>query len=289
MQPSRVTRRFAYAIVFIFFVALGIGAYFWGRNQNNTLKQIVTVSSAPTIAPTPDGVFQYQIPKIAKKSDYQIMLLGDSMTHAMGPHGGIFNEEINNIYRPHDIAILIDNYAQPSTSLLTINEAMNRDQEYWDVSFPPMMSRDFDMVIIESFGYNPLSQFPREEGLRRQTEILDEIVETLTHERPNAVIVFAATIAPSLETFKKSIAEISQEDRIKQVEERRAFIENHIDYALRHNIPLINLYEKSKLSDGDGNVEYINPDDDIHPSAVGLIFIGQEIADFLNKSQILPK
>lgn len=273
---------------------MGIGAYFLGLREAKVTHnaQTVAISKAPvvTTVPTPSGPYQYVIPKIEKKREYQIFMLGDSMTHALGPHGGTFYEYINALYKKDNHGILIDNYAQPSTSILTVNNAMNRQQKYWDVDLAPLMSRKFDIILIESFGYNPLSQFPRAEGLKKQTELLDQTVRDLKEKHPNAAIIFVATIAPSKLIFARKVDPgKTTAGRASEVDERSAFILNHIAYAKAHNIPLVNVYEKSMKPDGDGNTEYINPDDDIHPSAVGVNFIGHELADFIYASNILPK
>jgi len=66
-------------------------------------------------------------------------------------------------------------------------------------------------------------------------------------------------------------------------------IKNHIQYATSHNIPLINIYQKSLTADGDGNMIYINPTDDVHPSFVGIDFIDHEIGNFIFDNKILPQ
>jgi lysophospholipase L1-like esterase len=105
---------------------------------------------------------------------------------------------------------------------------------------------------------------------------------------PHAAIVFVATISPNKENYaKQTQPHTSAEDRAKLAEERISYIKNHIAYAKSHNIPLINMYEKSVTETGDGNMKYINPTDDIHPSFVGVDFIGHEIANFIHDNNIL--
>lgn len=40
---------------------------------------------------------------------------------------------------------------------------------------------------------------------------------------------------------------------------------------------------------GDGDLRYINDGDDIHPSALGVDFISEEIGDFIYDNKILPE
>jgi len=283
--------RAKYIIFAIFLTLLGIGSYSLGvRDSRSSQKTSVAVSKSPAPSPTPGGPFKYTLPKIEKKREYSIVMVGDSMTHALGPHGGTFYEYINALYKPAGHGILIDNYAVGSTNLLSLKDHMKEKTTYWNDTFEPLLSRKFDIVLVESYGYNPLSQFPGDTGLKKQTEELDVTMHTLMSTHPNSAIIFVATIAPSKTSFAKSVdSTMSQQGRLNEVDERSAYIKNHIAYAKEHNIPLVNIYEKSLTSSGDGNTEYINPDDDIHPSAVGVNFIGHELANFIYNSGILPK
>jgi lysophospholipase L1-like esterase len=216
-------------------------------------------------------------------------MVGDSMTYALGPHGGTFNEFINAKYKSGKIGIVVDNYAVGSTSILTIQKAMTTKTTYWDSTFEPLLSRKFDLILIESFGYNPLSQFPKGEGLKKQRELLDETMKTLIKTHPDSRIAFVATIAPNKKKYALPInPNTTLKERSDQVDERESYIKNHVAYAKEHNIPVINIYDKSFTPAGDGNLEYINPDDDIHPSAVGVDFIGHELANSIYDNQIIP-
>lgn len=212
------------------------------------------------------------------------------MTHELGPHGGTFSEFINNdLYKKDNIFISIDNYARGSTNILSVNDELTQKTIYWDSTFEPLLSRDFDLILIESFGYNPLSSFGIEDGIKRQNQALDGLMTKLITARPNAAIVFVATIAPSRENYAKTVnLNVPTADRVKQAEERMAYIKNHIDYAKTHNIPLVDIYDKSLNAQGDGDLKYINPDSYIHPSFEGIDFIGHEIANFIYTNQILP-
>jgi len=111
-------------------------------------------------------------------------------------------------------------------------------------------------------------------------------VAELTDTHPNSLIVFIATIAPS-PLYGKGKIDLSPQVRIQWANERRAYIENHISYAKRHNIPLINVYEKTLDKNGNTIIKYINTGNYIHPSVAGVSFISQMIADYLYKNNIL--
>ena len=241
-------------------------------------------------SPTPFVFRTYTAPIIEKKNTYTIFMIGDSMTHALGPHGGTFDQYINELYKKDNIGILVDNYAVAAINILSVNDVLTKKTTYWNSTFEPLLSRDYDLILVESFGYNPLSQLGTEAGIKSQNIALGELMKTLITTHPNSAIVFVATIAPNKETYaKKILLNISTEERIKQSEERIAYIENHISYAKAHNIPLVNIYEKSLNSERDGELKYINPTDYIHPSFEGVDFIGHELANFIYDNQILPR
>lgn len=88
-------------------------AYYLVTNKTQ-LQVPAKTKQTPVIIPTPpEFVFKtYMAPKIEKKSTYTIFMIGDSMTRALGPHGGTFYKFINDLYIKDNIGILIDNYAQ---------------------------------------------------------------------------------------------------------------------------------------------------------------------------------
>lgn len=113
------------------------------------------------------------------------------------------------------------------------------------------------------------------------------MVAELTDTHPNSLIIFIATIAPSQTFYGKGAVDLSPQARNQWANERRAYIENHISYAKKHNIPLINVYEKTLDKNGLAITKYLNPSNYIHPSAEGVSFISQMIADFLYQNYIL--
>lgn len=214
-------------------------------------------------------------------SEYTIILVGDSMTQTLGAGETIY-PLLRQRYENKEINIL--NYGIGSTSILTLPDRLTKGAIRGNETLLPILDHDFDLILIESFGNNPLSNFSTEEGLKKQEAILDESIKLIKEKKPYAVIVFVATIAPNRDRYAENIVNLSTEERRRWADERIAYIKNHIKYAKNHKIPLINLFEKSQ----DKASEYINNSDFIHPSNAGLIFIGDEIAKFIVKNKILP-
>lgn len=282
-------------IIFLYFFVLLLIfiALFSIRPKSIPTNKIPTpmVSNAPTLIPTPTpfSFESYNLPKTEKKEIYKIAMIGDSMTSSLGPHGGGMSEYMNKLYnsQPGTQRIIIDNYAI-SSNILALNNQLNRSVTVDIYTFGPLMTQDYDLILVESFGYNPLSEFGLVEGVKKQNEALKKLMEILITSRPKMGIIFVATISPNRTTYATSTQpDSTSEGREKLADERILYIKNHIEYAKSHNIPLINIYEKSLTEIGDGNLKYINKNDDIHPSFLGVEFIGQEIANYILDNEIL--
>lgn len=122
---------------------------------------------------------------------------------------------------------------------------MEKQTSYLGETFPAINEQGFDLIIFESFAYNPLSQFPLAEGLTKQTEILDMSIKAVIKKHPNSVVAIMVPIAPSEEFFARGVVDLTPEARKQWVEERVAYIKNATLFAQKNNIPLINVYEKS--------------------------------------------
>lgn len=89
--------KYVFAISLSFIIITGIlGSFSKIRGNEKVQPSSIPQSPTPTITLPKDEQFgNYKIPKLEKKDEYTILLLGDSMTFALGPHGGIFNEKVN--------------------------------------------------------------------------------------------------------------------------------------------------------------------------------------------------
>lgn len=221
--------------------------------------------------------------KVKYPQDYTLVLVGDSMTEYLG-NSDELRAYLKEYYPRNSFEVL--NYGFGSTNILSVEKRLTQNS-FYSREFRPILDIAFDLILIESFGHNPLSQFPLDVGLKKQREALDKIVELIKKENPSSKILFVATISPNKKVYAYRKVDLSDEDREKWANERIAYIKNHIEYALSHNIPLVNIYEKSLNEEGDGNLEYISDTDYIHPSPNGVRFISREIADFIFKNRIL--
>ena len=221
--------------------------------------------------------------QVKNPPDYLVILVGDSMTEYLGNSAEL--RVFMNDYYP-DNSFDFYNYGFGSTNILSLPDRLTGWTKHGR-DYQPILDIDFDLIIIESFGHNPLSDYPLNAGLQKQTETLDKVVEMIRTKRPSVKIVFLATISPNKKLYAGHLVDLSSEDRARWAEERIAYIKNHIKYANDHNIPLINVFEKSLDLSGDGNLKYIEDQNYIHPSPNGIIFISQQIADFIYNNNLL--
>ena len=252
-------------------------------NNLPVIKLLPINTPIPTIK-TYKLIDQYLPPKIATASSYTLIFLGDSMTEALGENFDFLRLNLAKYY-PKKVFGLF-NYGFGSTNILSIQNRLDNSTTYQGKDFPAVLDRYFDIILIESSGTNPLSEFPLAIGLQKQTDALDIMVAKIADTHPNSLIIFVATIAPS-QFYAKGVVDLSSDMRIQWANERRAYIENHISFAKKHNIPLINVYEKTLDKNGVTIQKYINTGNYIHPSVKGVTLISQTIADFLYQNKIL--
>ncbi len=250
------------------------------------LITIITLVTRPTtFLPSPTPIAHYLKPSIKKNDTYTIIFVGDSMIDSLGENLDYLRKNLKDHY-PYTTFGLF-NYGYGSTNILSLKERLNSETTYRSKTNQAILERELDIIVIGSFGHNPLSELPIKKGLKIQEEVLDDIVLQLVTEKPNTLIIFLAELAPSESSYAMGVVDLSQKQRTLWVNERKAYIENHIGYAIKHNIPLINTYREGMVK-GDVNLDYINKDDYIHPSTAGVIFMGKTIADFLHNTAILP-
>lgn len=210
-----------------------------------------------------------------------IVFVGDSMTQYLGNFDEL--KEYLKKYYP-DKNFLLLNYGFSSTNILSLQLRLEKESSHSGRIFQAINDIPFDLIIIESFGHNPLSEYSLEEGLKLQDEALDKAVATISQKHPKSSIIFMATIAPNKERYAEGVVNLTSEKRRQWATERMIYIKNHIKYAKSHSVPLINIYEQSLDKDGSGNIDYINSNDFIHPSPTGIYFISEHIAKFLYKN-----
>ena len=272
---TSISNFFRLKFLLIFCIALlGLGIFYFANMQKQKTR--------PDFGP-PKTIKVLGKEKVKYPQDYTIVMVGDSMTETLG-NSDELKKFLSDYYPGKSFEIL--NYGFGATNILSVMDRITKDTERGR-KFRSIESIAYELILLESFGENPLSQYPLNEGLQRQTQELDKIVGVLKETNPKGKIAFVASISPTKLIFAQNQVNLSSEKKAQWVEERIAYIKNHILYAQSHNIPIINVFEKSLSENGDGDPEYISTDDYIHPSPKGIIFISKEIADYIYKNNLL--
>ncbi len=275
----------------LIFISFAIGGIIYLRHSeldNDSPIRDITVKVFPTITPTPYK-FPYNIPQIAKNQSYRTIIVGDSLVRALGPNAEILRQNLKKYYK--DSEFVNYNYGYSSTNIETVPDRLTKATTTGvknEEEHPAILDQDFELIILESFGYNPLSEKTLEDGLKKQEKVLDEILYLILSRRSNSILIFMTPIAPDPLTFAKGTLDLSLEQRKSWVEERVAYIKNFQKYAEERGIPVIDIYSKSLLANGKVNRSYIS-DDYIHPSPKGLNLMSREIADYIFQNKIFPE
>lgn len=275
-------KKFLLLVIPLIFL-LAIFSYFHFNLARKIEMKILGFNIASTDTRQPQQINVNGKVKVKYPQDHTIVLLGDSMTEKLG-NSDELRSYLKKYYPQQTFEIL--NYGFGSTNILSAQERLEKETFHGRI-FRPILDIDFDLILIESFGHNPLSELPLEEGLNKQTEALDKIVESIKNSNPKAKIVFVATIAPNKKLYAQGQVDLDPQKREQWANERTAYIQNHIAYAIAHQIPVINIYQDSLNKDQDGNLDYINSADYIHPSPNGVYFISEEIAKFIFENKII--
>ncbi len=262
-------------------VFLAAAAYFLIPHKSNVKTIVENILPIPT-----PYQFPYKNPQIAKNRSYRIVIVGDSIVNTLGLNANTLREDLIKFYP--DSEFVTYNYGYPSTNVLSLYQRLTETTNDGKSENIAVLKQGFELIIIESFGYNPLSQFPLEEGLKKQNEELEKSVLAILKAKPNAALAFLTPIAPDPINFARGTRDLTPATRKQWVEERVSYINNHRKFAEEKGIPVIDVYKASLKSDGLVDRTYIS-DDFIHPSKKGVELISQTIADYIFNNKIFPQ
>jgi lysophospholipase L1-like esterase len=242
-------------------------------------EEEIVVEPSPTPTPSPIPI------RHTKKSTVTIALLGDSMMDTLGPNA------------PHLASVLKKTY--PNTTVVIKNvgvggkpiddgiERITNGYTYLGSSYPSLASLHPDVVVVESFGYNPTGN--DQGAIDHHWLELARAIDSIRANLPDAKIVIAATIAPNASRFGDGAPGIafSSEDKVQRTETIKKYIETAIKFAKSEHIPLADAYDASMDTSGNGKLVYINSGDHIHYSDAGRSLMGSKIAGAIVGNKLL--
>lgn len=219
------------------------------------------------------------------KSRATIAVLGDSMVDTLGPGVPALADRLKRIYPGTQFTIL--NYGVGATNIDYGIERITNSYSYLGNGVPSLVSQKPDIVVVESFGYNPYSF--DEGAIDKHWLAMAKVVDILRSNLPGVKIIIAATIAPNAQLFGDGAPGLSFDPVGKQekVTVIKKYLENAIKFAQSQKLPLANAYNPSLQSDGNGKPAYINPGDHIHYSDAGRALMAKVIAGAITSHNLL--
>lgn len=244
--------------------------------------QIVDIP-VPTLIPTPQPS-PTATAGTAKKQSYTIALLGDSMIDTLGPGIPALHTLLEQVYPQTNFTLL--NYGYGGTNIDYGIERITNGYTYLGAQIPSLVSTHPDIVVIESFAYNP---FPVEGGLDRHWLAMARAVDTIRSNIPGAKIIIAATIAPNSTVFGDGAPGLafSAQDKIERTKVIKQYLDSTVKFAADQRLPLADAYHASLTGNGDGNLTYINGGDHIHYSDAGRALFTRKVAEAIGANRLL--
>ncbi|OGG01507.1 hypothetical protein A2Z33_00525 [Candidatus Gottesmanbacteria bacterium RBG_16_52_11] len=222
---------------------------------------------------------------VPSKTAYTIAVLGDSMVDTLGvgiPH---LYSKLKSAYPKQTFTLL--NYGVGASNIEYGIKRLREDYEYLGIHIPSLLSQLPDIVIIESFAYNPLAL---DRDMRTDHwAALGTLTGIISRELPNTRIMIAATIAPNDTVFGDGVpgTDYSPEEKQKRVKIIKEYLENAAAFARAAGLPLADAYHRSLDSKGNGKLAYINAGDHIHYSESGKALLADTIVSTINEYNLL--
>ncbi|MBI2051246.1 hypothetical protein HYT33_00620 [Candidatus Roizmanbacteria bacterium] len=231
----------------------------------------------PTPTPQPPTPIATPTPSLAKRS-YTIAIIGDSMVDTMGERLEYLEHALKKKYP--ETTFFLYNYGKGSENVSEGIARFSEEFKYKDRNFPPLPKIQTDIIIIGSYGYNPLYPFDRD----RHWLTLTQLVNT-AKQKKDAEVYMLAEIAPLVRDFGRGPGGVDWPDNLRYEHAQQIIqqLENAVSLSRALGVPLVNSYEKSidNQQTKEGKRELVNSFDGIHPSVKGHEFIADAIVEAL--------
>lgn len=192
-----------------------------------------------------------------------IALFGDSMMDTMGTSSPYIVDAMKEYFPNRPAAIL--NYGIGAQNAKAAALRVSQPYEYKDRSYPTLGSSGAQIIIIESFAYNPLDTTEMSDYQASLRIIIQEA------QKSGAKVAFLATIAPIKTNFGKGPGGVNwpSDQAWNHATKIQQFMEAGITVARELNIPIIDVYHKTLQANGEGLPNLVSSHDGIHPSEAG--------------------
>lgn len=250
------------------------------------IPQVLGAEAEATPSPTPlakRDLAPPETPRPTRKNAFTIAVLGDSMVDTLGPGVPNLKSRLASLYP--GVSFTIFNYGVGGTNIDYGLERLTHDYQYLGRSVPSLVSQHPDIVVVESFGYNPYSFV--EGALTTHWLRLASVVDTIKEKLPDTKIVIAATIAPNEHVFGDGSLNWDEVGKAQKVRTIKNYLDNAVGFAKGEHLPLADAYHPSLDSTDNGKLAYINPGDHIHYSDAGRALFAQKVTEAIVANRLL--
>lgn len=211
-----------------------------------------------------------------RKTLYKIALYGDSMIDSLGTKITALQDALKKKYPKTTFTLY--NYGVGAENVEQGLSRFDKSLVANDRNYPPLSSLGADIIVLDSYAYNPFSPFDRDKHWISLSKLVEKAKET------DAEVYLLADIAPVRAEFGRGPKGVNW-DSVTAYEKSGQVIqllENAVGISKNLNVILVNAFEKSTVTvRGDGKREYVSTQDGVHPSDTGQKFIAEQIANTL--------
>ncbi len=205
----------------------------------------------------------------------RIAIIGDSMIDVMGTDLPYLKKSLRK--RFPNAKLELYNYGIGGENIEKGLARIESEYNYKDRKYPALTSLGADIIIIDSFAYNPFEDNANE--LDRHWTALGKMVDIIK-TKTKAKIIIMTPIAPDIYKFGQGPGGVNwPQDQAKSHAQRiMKYLQNTVNFAKSAKLILINGYS-STLNNGNGSQYYISSHDYIHQNIQG----NQLMADFISQ------
>lgn len=234
------------------------------------------------VAPTPQTTAN---PLRTRKQSYTIALVGDSMIDTLGSDLKELGGELKKSYPRVNFRLL--NRGVGAENIDSGLRRLTNSYNYLGQSYPAVVAENPDIVIIESFGYNPYSF--DEGAIDKHWLKLAQMRDVVKANLPAGKVLIAVTIAPSSKVFGDGAPGVGFDDEGKRhkVATIKKYLESTVRFAIGEKLPLADAYHPSMDTTGNGYERLINAGDNIHYSPLGRKLMAEKIVEAIVKNRLL--
>jgi len=211
-----------------------------------------------------------------RKTSFKIALYGDSMIDTLGTKLTTLQNILKKKYPKTTFTFY--NYGVGAENAEQGLNRFDKPLVTSDRNYPPLSSLGADIIVLDSYAYNPFNPFDRDKHWINLSKLVEKAKET------DAEVYLLADIAPVRAEFGRGPKGVNW-DTVTAYEKSGQVIqllENTVGISKNLNVILVNAFEKSTVTvRGDGKREYVSAQDGVHPSEVGQKFIAEQIANTL--------